>query len=185
MYKLSAMKPGLAGIIDKVCIWRIFESTETDFCIAANASSIDYTNTWLWKRVHWLSQSKSPFWSTTEYGCEDKLEFTNRVASVSLLSMRIYLQVAQVSKIQPIQATLHNTRWIDSSQVHYGSPKAIPKLDPVDVTRHLVTLHHLLTVYNDMFDQMDGVMRAVAKKKTQWKEDLYFALTVARQKLSK
>jgi hypothetical protein len=36
-----------------------------------------------------------------------------------------------------------------------------------------------------MFDQMDGVRRAVAKKKTQWKEDLYFALTVARQKLSK
>jgi hypothetical protein len=32
---------------------------------------------------------------------------------------------------------------------------------------------------------MDGVMRALAKKKTQWKEDLFFAVKCARQKLSK
>jgi len=51
--------------------------------------------------------------------------------------------------------------------------------------RHTVTLHHVITVYNDMFTQMDGVMRALAKKKTQWKEDLYFAVKFARQKLSK
>jgi hypothetical protein len=36
-----------------------------------------------------------------------------------------------------------------------------------------------------MFDHMDGMMRALAKKKTQWKEDLYFAVKVACQKLSK
>jgi len=51
--------------------------------------------------------------------------------------------------------------------------------------RHTVTLHHVVTVYNDMFDHMDGVMRALAKKKTQWKEDLFFAVKLARQKLSK
>jgi len=51
--------------------------------------------------------------------------------------------------------------------------------------RHTVTLHHIITVYNDMFDHMDGVMRALAKKKTQWKEDLFFAVKLARQKLSK
>jgi hypothetical protein len=51
--------------------------------------------------------------------------------------------------------------------------------------RHTVTLHHLITVYNDMFDHMDGVMRALAKNKKQWKEDLYFAVKCARQKLSK
>jgi hypothetical protein len=33
--------------------------------------------------------------------------------------------------------------------------------------RHTVTLHHVITVYNDMFDHMDGMMRALAKKKTQ------------------
>jgi len=51
--------------------------------------------------------------------------------------------------------------------------------------RHTVTLHHVITVYDDMFDHMDGVMRALAKKKTQWKENLFFAVKLARQKLSK
>jgi len=36
-----------------------------------------------------------------------------------------------------------------------------------------------------MFDHMDGVMQSLAKKKTQWKEDLFFAVKLARQKLSK
>jgi len=51
--------------------------------------------------------------------------------------------------------------------------------------RHTVTLHHVITVYNDMFNHMDGVMRAFPKKKTQWKEDLFFAVKLAREKLSK
>jgi len=36
-----------------------------------------------------------------------------------------------------------------------------------------------------MVNLMDGIMRALAKKNTQWKEDLYFATKVVRQKLSK
>ena len=51
--------------------------------------------------------------------------------------------------------------------------------------RHTVTLHHVITVYNDMFDHMDGVMRALATKKPQWKEDLIFAVKLARKKISK
>ena len=51
--------------------------------------------------------------------------------------------------------------------------------------RHTVTLHHVISLYNDMFDHMDGVMRALAKKKTPWKEDLFFTVKLARQKLSK
>jgi len=51
--------------------------------------------------------------------------------------------------------------------------------------RHTVTFYHVITVYNDKVDHMDGVMRALAKKKTQWKEDLFFAVKLARQKLSK
>jgi hypothetical protein len=50
--------------------------------------------------------------------------------------------------------------------------------------RHTVTLHRVITVYNDVFDHMDGVMLAWAKKKTQWKEDLFFAVNLARRKLS-
>jgi len=51
--------------------------------------------------------------------------------------------------------------------------------------RHTITLYHVITFYNDMCDHMDGVMRALAKKKTQWKEDLFFAVKCARQKISK
>jgi hypothetical protein len=51
--------------------------------------------------------------------------------------------------------------------------------------RHIVTLHHIITVYNDMFDHMDGVMRALAKKNTQWKEYLFFAVKCAQQMLPK
>jgi hypothetical protein len=36
-----------------------------------------------------------------------------------------------------------------------------------------------------MFDYMNGVMRALAEKKTEWKEDLFIAVKLARQKLSK
>jgi len=51
--------------------------------------------------------------------------------------------------------------------------------------RHTLTLHYVITVYNEMFHRMDGVMRALAKKKTQWNEDLFFTVKLARQKLSK
>jgi hypothetical protein len=36
-----------------------------------------------------------------------------------------------------------------------------------------------------MFDIMDGVMRVLAKKKTQWKKHLFFAVNFALQKPSK
>ena len=50
--------------------------------------------------------------------------------------------------------------------------------------RHTVTVQHIITVYNKMFDHMDGVMQASPKKKTPWKEDLFFAVKLARQKMS-
>jgi len=36
-----------------------------------------------------------------------------------------------------------------------------------------------------MFDHMDSVMWPMAKKKTQWKENLFFSVMLARQKLLK
>jgi hypothetical protein len=51
--------------------------------------------------------------------------------------------------------------------------------------RHTVTLHHINTVYNEMFDHMDGVMWALSQKMTQGKKDLFFAVKLAWQKLSK
>jgi len=50
--------------------------------------------------------------------------------------------------------------------------------------RHKVMLHHVITLYNDMLDPMDGVMWALAKKNTPWKADLYFAVMLVQQKLS-
>jgi hypothetical protein len=45
--------------------------------------------------------------------------------------------------------------------------------------RNTITFRYVVTVYNDMFDHTDGVMRALAKKKTQWKEDLFFGVRLA------
>jgi len=50
--KVSAMKPGLAKIIQKVSISRYSENSETDHRIAANACWVDYVDTWSSKRVH-------------------------------------------------------------------------------------------------------------------------------------
>jgi len=50
--------------------------------------------------------------------------------------------------------------------------------------RYIVTLHQVITVYNDMFDQMDGVMQASTKKMTPWKGDSFLAMQLAWQKLS-
>jgi hypothetical protein len=50
--KVSAMKPGFVKIVEKLCIWSNMESIDTDLCMAANACSIDYADTWLSKRVY-------------------------------------------------------------------------------------------------------------------------------------
>jgi len=50
--------------------------------------------------------------------------------------------------------------------------------------RHTVTLHHVITVYNDMLHRLDGVLWASANMMTQWKEELFFAVKFAPQKLS-
>jgi len=51
--------------------------------------------------------------------------------------------------------------------------------------RYTVTLYHVITIYIYMFNHTDGVIWALAKKITPWKEHLYFTVKVARQKLSK
>jgi uncharacterized membrane protein YpjA len=50
---------------------------------------------------------------------------------------------------------------------------------------HTVKLHQVFTVHNDMLDHMDGMMPALAKQKTHWKEAMLFAEKLAGQKLSK
>jgi len=55
--KVSAMRPGLAKISEKVHISWYFDCPEADLHIAENACCINYANTWSPKRVHWLSKS--------------------------------------------------------------------------------------------------------------------------------
>jgi len=110
---LSAMRPGLAKIIEKVRISRYSENPETDSHIEVNTYCIDYTDTWLSKRVHWLSKCYSVNRSTTCYGCEDTVEFVIGVTWASLPITRIHPLVAQESEIQWLPATLRNTGLMD------------------------------------------------------------------------
>jgi hypothetical protein len=91
---VSGMRPGLAKIIDKVCISIYFESAETDLHIAENACCIDYANTWTSKRVYWLPKSQCPDHSSTHDGCQEPLELDTGVAQERLRIVWIQMRVA-------------------------------------------------------------------------------------------
>jgi len=143
--KVLAMRPGLAKIVEKVRISSYFESAETDLLIAENACCIDYANTWLSKRVHWLSKGQSPHRGTSDYGYEDPLEHDPGVAWARIPITLIHTEVDWNPKIQRFLATLHNSRWIDHCEVCHGSVGTILMLDPVDVKEaysHIASRYH-------------------------------------------
>jgi hypothetical protein len=111
----------------------MFESPETDLHIAGNSCCIDCTDTCSEIRVYWLSNSPCPNYCTSEYGCDDLLEFNTGVTQVGLPIMGIHLWVASKSKIHWIPATVHNSRWMDDHEVCHGSIEDTPILDSVDV----------------------------------------------------
>jgi len=92
--KVSAMRSGLAMVIEKVPISTYYESAETDLHIAENTCWIIYADTWTSKRVHWLSKSQSPDGSTDQYRCEDTLKLDTGVARVRVPIAWIHLGVA-------------------------------------------------------------------------------------------
>ena len=108
--KVSAMKPGLAKIIEKVRISRYFASSETHHHMVENACSIDYADTWSSKRVHWLSLRRSSDRGITDYGCEDTTALNTGVARVRPPVKGIHMCVAPKSKIHWFPATFHNSR---------------------------------------------------------------------------
>ena len=132
---VSAMRPGLAEIIEKVRNWRHFEKPETAFHRAENACCVHYSDSWFSKRVHWLSTSQRTNCSTTDAGCENTVQYHTGVAWVSLPIMRILPLAAQKSDIEWSPATLHNTGGMDHRQVRHGRNKAIPILYPVDIEK--------------------------------------------------
>jgi len=92
--KVSAMRPGLAKIIEKVRISIYFESAETDLHIAENACCMDYTDTWSSKGDYWLRKSQNPDCSTTHCGCQHKFELNTGVTWVYLPITWIHTWVA-------------------------------------------------------------------------------------------
>ena len=77
--KVYAMRPGLAQIIEKVRISWSIESPETADHIAEHTCCIEFADTWSSKWVHWLSKSRSVNSSTSNYGCEHRVEFDTGV----------------------------------------------------------------------------------------------------------
>jgi len=143
--KVSAMRLGFAKIIEKPRISWYFESAETDFHIAENACSIDYTDTWSLQWLHSLTKTQFPHCGTSDYGCEDTLEHNTGVAQAHLPITGLYTQVAPKSHIQWSPATFHNSRWIEPFEVCHGSIEAISILDPVDVEEtyiHITSGYH-------------------------------------------
>jgi len=131
--RVSAMRPGLAKIIENVSTSRSFESPETDLHNAENACCIKYAITWSSKRTHWLSNSQCPHRSFPNYGCEDTMKLDTRVAWARLPITRIHLCVAQKSRIQRLLDTIPNTGGMDHCQLCHGSIEANLILDPVYV----------------------------------------------------
>jgi len=182
---VSAMRPGLAKIIEKICISWYFESSESDLHMAETGCGNDYADTGSSKRAHLLWQIHSPHRGTSDYAYEQTLELNTGVpwGAYQLLEFRRkWLQNPKYHDYRPLFLTQDEwtiVKYITEVKgpLRYWTLRMSKK--------HTVTLHHVITVYNDMFDHMDGMMRALAKKMTQWKENLFFAVKFAGQKLFK
>jgi len=183
--KVLAMWPGSAKIIEKGCISRYFQSPDTGLHLAENACCIDYADSRLSKQVHWLLNSKSPHCGTTYYGWEDMAELNTGVACPGLPITTIHPQVAPKSQTQWLLATPHKTGWMDHCQVQHRSLQAIVLLDPVDVEVAYSDLASPCHSVQWHVRSMDRIMRASAMKKTQLKQDLFSAVQLAQQKLTK
>ena len=51
--------------------------------------------------------------------------------------------------------------------------------------RKTITPHRVISIYNDMFDHMDSVLKALWKKRVEWQRDIHRAVRCARAKLRK
>jgi len=107
------------------------------------------------------------------------------VARAHLPIKGIHPRVAQKSKIPWLLATFHNSRWMDQCEVCHGGIEAISILDPVAVEEAYSHIASRYSVYNDMFNHRNCMIRAWPGIKNPWKEDLFFAVKLARQKQSK
>jgi len=173
------MRSGLAKIIGKVRISWYFECPEADVHKAENACGINYTNTWSLKLVYWLSESQSPYCSTSDYGCEDKLELYSGVARAHLPLRGLPPWVAPEPKIRWILATIHNWGWMDDCQVYHGCIEAISILDPLDVEEaysHIALCYYYVKWHVRSHEQHDVSFR---HEEDSMKEKLVFRCEVS------
>lgn len=49
--------------------------------------------------------------------------------------------------------------------------------------RHTITLHRVISIYNEMFDHLEGAMRSLKGKRTAWKVDVHRAVRASHKKL--
>jgi len=113
--KVSAMRPGLTKMIEKIRISGCFECPETNLRKAENACWIDYPDTWSLKQVHGLSNSQRPQCRTTYHWFQYMFVLDCGVTWASLMIARIHMWVAPKSELQRLLATLHNTGCMDNS----------------------------------------------------------------------
>jgi len=99
--KVSAMRAGLAKLIEKVCRSIYFQCAETDLhivenasCIAQNASCIDFADTWLSKQDQWHWKCNSPECSATHYRLEDMFELNTAIAQAWFPILSFHTEVA-------------------------------------------------------------------------------------------
>jgi hypothetical protein len=133
IYEVSAMRSGLAKIIENTSISRKFETTKTNVQMAENACCIDYSATRSSIRVHWLSTIQIVHCRLTYYKCEKTLEFATGVVWASEKIRDIYMWVVLESIIQWLLATVHNTESLVHFQIYNARLKAILIQDVVDV----------------------------------------------------
>jgi len=166
IHNVSALRPGLAKIIENVCFSTHFESAETDLHKAENAFWIDYTDTWSSKRIHWLSKTKV---RNTVLSIMDVMTHWN---SILELLEQAY-QIHEFTHQWLVNAKYSNYQPLFTTQDEWTIVKYVTKVlwpfwywTMCMSKRHTVTLHHVTTVYNDLFDHLDGVMQALAKMMT-------------------
>jgi len=183
--KVSAMRPGLAKIIEKVCILKYLKVLTLTFILprmltvlmtltpGRRNESIDSQNAKVHIAVVPIMDVKT-HWNST------------------LALLKWVYQLCEFTSKWLRNPKCRDYRPLSTSQDEFTIAKCV-----IEVLRrfrywtlwmskrHTVALHHLITVHDDMFHHMDDFMRPLARKMTQWKLHLFIAVKLAWQTLSK
>jgi len=159
--------------------------SQTKLHTALNACCSEYVDTRSSKVVDWPPENESPHRCTIDYWSEVTVQRETAVASVNLPIINIYSWVPPETNTQWWPATIHNPSWMDHDLVIMEDSMPFCYCTLWMFEWHTVTLYHDITVYNEMFNRMDGVMWALVRAKTQRKRDLYMAEKFARKMRSK